>query len=482
MDQTNLNRRIASSTKWSSITVIFSKLVTPITNMILARVLAPEMFGVVATITMVVTFSDMFTDAGFQKYLVQHDFGNDKDLTDSTNVAFWTNLIFSIFIWLIILTFNVPIARLVGSEGKGKAIVVASLVIPVLSFSSIQMALYRRRFDFKTLFKARMVTSLLPLVVTVPLALVLKSYWALIFGNLINELTNAIILTVKSPWKPKLYFSVDKLKEMLSFSVWSLFEQISIWLTSNIGIFVVGRFLNEYYLGLYKTTINTVNAYMAIITAATTPVLFAALSRCQNDEPAFRNIYFKFQRYVAILVMPMGIGLFLYRDLATQILLGSQWAEASEFIGLWALTSAFTIIFGHYNSEVYRSKGKPKLSLLSQSIHLIFLVVLLFAIAPLGFRILYIGRSLARIQAIITGLIIMWVCFRISFLSIIKNVYPSILSSVAMGCIAIALQQVSQSIVWSLISVLICIVTYFCILLLFPQMRKEWTCQDKCSR
>ncbi|HAX53189.1 MAG TPA: hypothetical protein DCX82_14865 [Lachnospiraceae bacterium] len=160
MKQNNLNKKISSSTKWSSITEIVSKLISPITNMILARVLAPEVFGAVATITMV-SFSDMFTDAGFQKYIVQHEFKDKKDLADSTNVAFWTNFIFSLIIWFTIFVFADPIAKLVGNEGKEKAIVVAGFAIPILSFSSIQTALYRRNFDFKTLFKARLGMSLI---------------------------------------------------------------------------------------------------------------------------------------------------------------------------------------------------------------------------------------------------------------------------------------------------------------------------------
>ena len=69
--QENLNTNIKQATKWSMFTEIASKLVTPITNSILARVLVPEAFGVVATLTMVVSFAEVFTDAGFQKYLIQ---------------------------------------------------------------------------------------------------------------------------------------------------------------------------------------------------------------------------------------------------------------------------------------------------------------------------------------------------------------------------------------------------------------------------
>ena len=72
--QNELNKKIGQATKWSTVTEISSKLITPVTNAILARLLVPEAFGVVATLTLVITFAEIFTDAGFQKYLVQRDF------------------------------------------------------------------------------------------------------------------------------------------------------------------------------------------------------------------------------------------------------------------------------------------------------------------------------------------------------------------------------------------------------------------------
>ena len=71
----NINKKIGQATKWSTVTEIATKLVSPITNAILARLLVPEAFGVVATLVMITSFAEIFTDAGFQKYLVQHDMG-----------------------------------------------------------------------------------------------------------------------------------------------------------------------------------------------------------------------------------------------------------------------------------------------------------------------------------------------------------------------------------------------------------------------
>ena len=107
---------------------------------------------------------------------------------------------------------------MVGNSGLGHVLSISCVSIPPLAaFSSIQMALYRRDLDFKTLFKVKLVGICIPLLVTIPLAFVLKSYWALVLGAIVTNLLNAILLTVYSKWKPRLFYSFSKLKEMFSF-------------------------------------------------------------------------------------------------------------------------------------------------------------------------------------------------------------------------------------------------------------------------
>ena len=84
----NLNSKVKTATKWSTVGEVAAKLVTPISSMVLARLLTPEAFGVVTTLTMIITFAEIFTDAGFQKYLIQHEFRDARDRDESTNVAF----------------------------------------------------------------------------------------------------------------------------------------------------------------------------------------------------------------------------------------------------------------------------------------------------------------------------------------------------------------------------------------------------------
>ena len=467
-----LNSKVKKATKWSAVTEIVAKLITPITSMVLARLLTPEAFGVVTTLTMIITFAEIFTDAGFQKYLVQHEFCNDEDREQSTNVAFWSNFVLSLLIWGVIAIFADPLAALVGNPGFGHVLIIACIAIPLAAFSSIQMALYRRDLDFKTLFKVRIVSIIIPLVVTIPLALWLRNFWALVFGHIVQNVVNAVLLTVYSKWKPKLYYSFAKLKEILSFTIWSLFEAISIWLTSYVDVFIVGTMLSQHYLGLYKTSSALVGQIMGLITAATTPVLFSSLSRLQNDDKEFMRLFFKFQKLVGLLVIPLGVGIYCFSDLLTSIALGSQWMEASGFIGLWGLTSAITIVLSHYSSEVYRAKGLPKLSVLAQWLHIIALWPVTLIAVKHGFETLYIARSWVRMELIIVNLIIIYKLVHISPLQMIRNILPPIIASLIMLVIAYAMRYINDGMIMQLISVAVCTIVYIAVIWLFPNERE----------
>lgn len=463
---------LTQATKWSATAEIIAKLVLPITNIVLARLLSPEAFGVVATITMIVSFAEIFTDAGFQKYLIQHEFTDDTDKEQSTTVAFWSNFILSIILWGVIGIFSEPIATFVGNPGLGNVVIIACASIPLAAFSSIQIALFKRDFDFKTLFKVRIIGILIPLFVTIPLALWLHSYWALIIGTIVSNLVNAIILTIFSHWKPRVYFSLKKLQEMLSFSLWSMLEAISIWLTSYIDIFIIGVFLNEYYLGIYKTSMTTIGQITSLITAATTPILFSALSRLQDNREAFKELFFKFQKIVGILIIPMGVGIFCFNRFVTDILLGDQWAEAASFIGLWGLTSSLTIVLSHYSSEVYRSIGKPKLSVLAQLLHIIVLCPAMLIAVTHDWEAIYTTRAIVRLELILVNLVLMHYIVKISPAEMIKNITPSIIAATIMGICGFYLASLGCSVLWNTLAIIICIIIYFATISLFKSDRK----------
>ena len=464
-----LNNKVKTATKWSTIGEVAAKLMTPISSMILARLLTPDAFGVVTTLAMIISFAEIFTDAGFQKYLIQHEFTDEQDCDENTNVAFWSNLIMSFVIWGIIAIFSSPLAAWVGNPGLGHVLIVACISIPLAAFSSIQMALFKRNLDFKTLAHIRIISALIPLLVTVPLAFWLRSYWALVIGTITVNLVNAVLLTAFSKWKPRFFYSFSKFKGMFSFTSWSMIEAISIWLTGYVDVFIVGTALSQYYLGLYKTSSTLVGQIMGLITAITTPILFSALSRLQNDEIEFHKLFFRFQKLVGLLVLPLGMGIFLFSDLATTLILGSQWSEASGFVGLWALTSAVTIILSHYSSEVYRAKGKPKLSVLAQVLHLIVLLPTILIAVRYGFETLYTARSLVRLEGIVVNLCIMGCVIHMPVKKMFTNILPSCIGAAAMLFILLLPSSILiwQNIVYAVIAASI----YILIVMLFRDER-----------
>ena len=467
----DIDKKVVSATKWSTITEIAAKLVSPITTMVLARLLTPADFGVLVTATMVISFSEIFTDAGFQKYLIQKKFETEKDLKDTTTVAFWSNFVMSIAIWLVIVLFCGQIAELVGNPGRGNVIAISCICIPLAAFSSIQMALFKRKFDFKTLFWVRIIGILIPIVVTIPLAFFSRSYWALIIGMIALNASNAIILTIKSEWKPRLFYDWAIFKRMFSFSFWSMIEAVTVWLTSYVDLFIVGKLLNEHYLGIYRTSMSTVGQIMSLITAATTPVLFSALSRLQDDENEFRCLFFRFQKIVGLLVIPLGVGIFLFRNLVTEILLGHQWLEAANFIGLWGLTSSITIVLSHYCSEIYRAKGRPKLSVLAQVLHIFCLVPVVLWAINYGFDFLCEMRALVRLTLIVINLAILYWLSKISPLQMLDNIKSSIIGSIVMILLFFLLTY-EKSIFIQISCVFLCSIVYLFVIMLFKEDRK----------
>lgn len=471
--QSELTSKMKYAAKWSSIGEVCAKLIAPVTNAILARLLIPEAFGVVATLTVVISFAEIFTDAGFQKYLVQHEFAGEEDLELSTNVAFWTNLLLSLVLWAGIAIFATPIANAVGSPGCETAIIVMSGEIPLLALSSIQMARYRREFDFKGLFYAKIATALIPLFVTVPLALIFRNYWALVLGTLGKDLVNAVLLTLRSHWKPKWVFRWQKLKQMLSFSLWTILENITIWLSLNVDVLIVSSLLSSYDLGLYKTSISTVNSIMNLITGSAMPVAFASLSRCQGEKGAFREVYYRFQRILGVIVLPMGFGIWVYQDLVTQILLGSQWDTAADFIGSWALACSFSIVFHNLNSEAFRSLGRPKLSVLTQILHIVVLIPVVMWSVNQGYETLIHARSLVRLEMIAVSSAVAYFALGLNLFTSLKNLLPQLLSAAVMALAGKWLCSIHPHILWQLTGIALCVLIYGGCMLLIPAGRSQ---------
>ena len=457
----SLESKVVTATKWSALTEIASKLVSPISTMILARLLTPEAYGAVATTTIIISFAELFTDAGFQKYIIQHDFTDDDDRDKSINVAFWSNLVMSLIIWGIIIAFRHPIASLVGSPGLETAIVVACAAIPIAAFSSIQSAIYKRNLNFRIPFIVRMIGLGITFFITIPLAFWLRSYWALIISSIIQGMVAAITLTLYTNWKPTLYYSFRRLKKMFGFSIWITIDQFLSWTNNYLDLFIAGRKFSQHTLGIYKTSINTSNKILGIFSKSFTPLLLPTYSKLQNDIPQLKQTFLKMQKYISVILLPIGFTIFLYSDLITKILLGSQWTEAAPLIGIWGLIHSFSLIINRFCGNAYIAINKPHISVILSLIYVCVAIPTILISSEHGLQTMFFTRTLTKLWMLILHVITIFILIRLSPFNIIGNILPELIGCGIMTAITHSLSFACNTDILQLVSMVICITAYF---------------------
>lgn len=375
---------LLSSIKWSGLGEIGAKFITPITTIILARILSPDAFGVVAICNMLITFVDIFVEAGFNKYIVQRQFSSDEEKFMSVNVAFWTQITIAIILYLIIFIFKYSIAELLGKREYGFVLSIASLQLIFVSLSSTHTALLRRSFQFKKLFKIRLVTAIGPLCITVPLAIIFKSYWALVLGTLTTAAVTTILLFISSSWIPKFIYSFRSLKEMWGYSFWSFCEGLAHWAIWWVDIFIIGHIFTTYYIGLYKNSTQIVLSLFGMITSAMSPVLLASLSRISNLNKS-NYIFYIIEQMFMFIVLPLGIIIYVNQIFVTEILLGAKWIEAAPIIGLWSIMMSISLIIYSFPAEAFKARGIPQYLFAYQVCYLVFIIPICIITAKQGF-------------------------------------------------------------------------------------------------
>ena len=259
---------------------------------------------------------------------------------------------------------------------------------------------------------------------------------------------------------------------MLSFSMWSLIDAILIWATSYIEIFFISNMLSAYYLGIYKTSMITVTQFTSIITASVLPIIMPALSRTQNDYPAMRQMLLSIQKYLGMLLLPVGFGIFMFSQLITDILLGSQWQDAVPFIGIWGLIEVITVVFSRICSNIFPAIGKPKISVIVQILHLVVLIPAVYISIGFGFSALFYIRAFVRLEGVFVNMIFAYYVIRLSSWSMFKNLFPEILACLIMSMVAYCLLQLSNGTVVSFCWCMMSACVYLGIMYVIPKERR----------
>lgn len=438
--------KAAGAVKWSFVAQLVNKLVSPLTQIVLAHILAPEAFGVVATITMVTTFSQTLADAGFQKYLIQHEFRDDAEKGLCSSVAFWSNLAIALAIWAAVALFREQIASFAGSPGAGGALAVACLSLPLNSFISVQTALCQRGFDFQLLFKVKLFAAFLMAAVAIPSALLGLDYWSLILGTLASDTCTAVLLMILYDWHPRMRYSFAALARMLSFSLWSLSEAVVLWAISWAGVFVIGSSMSAFYLGIYKNSVSITNNLLSVVESSVMPVFYSGISRMQSDEDELISFFYRSQRALALFLLPIACGVMLLSNLVVIVLLGTQWLEGETLISWIAITLSLRMLFCYMGNQTLRAVGKPGLITLICVVYLVFYVPFLYFCAGMPFEVFSVLVPCGYLPLIVIELVVLRSAVGLSPLTMFRGLAPIALNCVVPSIAIVLLLQLSDSI------------------------------------
>jgi PST family polysaccharide transporter len=349
-----ITEKAICSVKWSALMEVVSRTASPIITVILARLLTPVDFGVVAMAMIAISFAQMFWDAGLGKSLVQ----TNESPQEAAHVVFWTNLILGLVIYVLLFVMAPWVAVFFKSPDSGPVLRVLGLQIVIASLSSVQQALFVRELDFRRLFWIKLSTAFVPGFFSIPLAFYGYGVWALVVGTLAGQTLNLMLLWHYSHWRPKLQYDLYLARKMFRFGGWVLVESLGLWLVFWGDSLIVGKFLGIHDLGIYRTGMLLVTIFFGLVLNSFLPVLYPVFSRFQNDQTLLKQSFHKVNRIVISLVLPMGVGVLLTGPELATALFGNKWQGLGFVLSILGFKEAVGWLVG-INSETYRAMGRP---------------------------------------------------------------------------------------------------------------------------
>jgi O-antigen/teichoic acid export membrane protein len=326
-------------------------------GIILARLLSPEAFGLIGMITIFLQIGNVFITGGFGQAYVQKKQVSEKD----TNTIFYSNLLISILLYLILWYSAKPIANFYDQKELINIIRVLSLIIIINSFNIIQNAVIKRNLDFKRKTIIVLFSTTLSGVVAIIAALKGLGVWSLVIQKILNRLVTTISMWLTSSWIPKFLFSKDSFKQLFSFGGWLLASSLFTRIFDNIYSVIIGRFFPSAILGFYTKARQFQQLVSKDLMLAITPVAFPVFSRIQDNLPKLKSSFRSLIQYSIGIILPILITLMVISKSFVILLLTDKWAPMVPFLQLLCIVGIL-LVFSEANKQVVKSQGKSKLN------------------------------------------------------------------------------------------------------------------------
>ncbi|WP_413511894.1 oligosaccharide flippase family protein [Myroides odoratus] len=350
----SVGEKVFKASAWSSLTEVVAKVVSPLVFLVLTRILSPSDYGVVAVATTLLTFIYIVSDLGTAKYIIQLN-KDGEERFKVYNVAFTTNFVIGLILFVIIFSFSDWIAYLFNEPKSTDVIKIMSLQIIFYTLSSVQNALKRKDLNFKFLFYTRLITIGTPAVISIPLAFLGGGVWAIVFGSVMGAFLNTIILWKFSDWKPRFYFEKGIFKDIFSNSIWNTIEEIFIWIPIFLDTYLIANYFSSKDLGLFTTSRTLYNTLKGFLLAPLLPVLYSAFSSFSGSIDYNRKVLFSHKIVFTLSAVSCAVG-FVYSELMEKVLFNDEWVGIS-YILKWTFVLMGCTFFNEVVIQALRAKG-----------------------------------------------------------------------------------------------------------------------------
>jgi O-antigen/teichoic acid export membrane protein len=380
-----LTKSVAHGATWIGISQVFTKGVRFIAMIILARLLLPDDFGVVAMAVIVTAAVQNLFDLGLNQAIIQR-----KEVTaDHLSTSFWIMLALGIIFFIITVFVSPFVGKFFGNDRVGPVLVVSAISFIICPLGCIHGTLLKKRLDFLKLTVADAAGSLAYILVAVIMAFTGFGVWSIVFGGLAYELGYVILRWVLLRWHPSFSFSVSSLKDLWRFGLTVTGTRLLDFLNAQVDSLAIGRFLTAASLGYYNLGLRIVTTPSDNLWGIVTTVSFPAFSMIQGEDKRLRLGFLKSMRFATIIGLPLFIGMAIVGPELIKVVFGQQWIPAILPMQVISITAGFSML-GIGAASLILAKGRPDINLKFSLARLILLVPCLL----LGVRLGALGVAL----------------------------------------------------------------------------------------
>lgn len=306
-------------------------------SIILGRLLSPEEYGVVGAILIFIMIANVMVQNGFSTALIQK---RKVDETDFSSVFFF-NMAVSAVIYVLLFLAAPGIAGFYRNQEMTALIRVLAVVLFPGGVISIQNAYVSRNMEFKGLFIASFVASMLSGAFSIFLAYRGFGVWALVWQQITYYFFYMIILLISVSWKPRLLFSLSRVRTMFAFGWKLLCASLLDTVYNNIYGLVIGKIYNESMLGYYNRGEQFPKLIVSNLGAAIQSVMLPVLSASQDEPEKVKAMLRKAITFSSYLVLPMMGGLIAVARPMVLLLLGEKWLPCVPFLQIMCIAYSF---------------------------------------------------------------------------------------------------------------------------------------------